>query len=128
MIRLAALAIAATVAGCAAKPDPCPEGQARDNGGTCVAIAVPQQSLEDFDPFPQAATAPSKSEYVEEGGVTFVQSPTLDAENAKRQAEWDATRERLRAEQAADARADRIVDAQRDTQRAVQELRDEVRR
>ena len=41
------------LAGCAGAPGPCPEGQARDNAGQCVAIAVPQQSLEDFDPFPQ---------------------------------------------------------------------------
>lgn len=113
--------LCALLAGCAGTPGPCPEGQARDNAGQCVAIAVPQQSLDDFDPFPQAKPASASD------GIVFVPNAELDAENARRQAEWDRARERLRTSMEADERADRIVDAQRDTQRAVQELRDEVR-
>lgn len=116
-----AVLLCVVLVGCAGTPGPCPEGQARDNAGQCVAIAVPQQSLEDFDPFPQAKPDPASD------GIVFVANAELDAENARRQAEWDRARERLRDNMEADERADRIVDAQRDTQRAVQELSDKVR-
>ena len=121
--------LCALLAGCAGTPGPCPEGQARTNEGQCVAIAVPQQSLDDFDPFPQAKPpagfvidAPAKDEY-----VTAESQAAWAADNARRQQEWQAEWDNRQAEARADARTDRIVEAQRDTQRAVQELRDEVR-
>lgn len=110
----------------------CPDGQARDNGGQCVAIAPPasvttaEKKLPELPPgfeweTPQppppgfVIDAPAKDQY-----VTAEAQAAWAADNARRQQEWQAEWDNRRAEARADARTDRIVEAQEDTRRAIE--------
>lgn len=124
LLALPALALAACTQA------PCPDGQARDNGGQCVAIAPPapvttaEKKLPDLPPgfeweTPQppppgyVIDAPAKDEYVVDQGAV--------AEfNRREEAKEEARRARDDAEWRADRRADRIVEAQEDTRRAIE--------
>lgn len=110
-----ALALALTAC---AQP-PCPDGQARDNAGQCVAVdrtQLPEGFVLDAPAPPPPGyviEAPSKDEYVVDQGAV--------AEfNRREEAKEEARRARDDAEWRADRRADRIVEAQEDTRRAIE--------
>lgn len=110
-----ALALALTAC---AQP-PCPDGQARDNAGQCVAVdrtQLPEGFVLDAPAPPgYVIDEPAKDQY-----VTAEAQAAWAADNARRQQEWQAEWDNRRAEARADARTDRIVEAQEDTRRAIE--------
>lgn len=122
-MRGVALVIMLTLGGCAASP--CPDGQARDNGGACVAIADPPPPpgfvpVEDIPPPPPGfEPVPAKDEYVADQEAIAA----YNREQLERRAEEDARHE---AQWRADRRADRIVEAQEATQRELKRVADKL--
>lgn len=120
MIRnTAVIALALALSACAQSP--CPERQARDNAGQCVAVdrtQLPEGFVLDAPAPPPPGFVidePAKDQY-----VTAEAQAAWAADNARRQQEWQAEWDNRRAEARADARIDRIVEAHEDTRRAIE--------
>lgn len=116
-MRGTALVISLTLAGCAAEP--CPDGQARDNSGTCVAIAAAPAARPPLPPGYTWEKPPAKDAYIAD-------QDSIAAFNREQEASERADFERREAERAADRRTDRIVEAQEATQRELKRVADKV--
>lgn len=111
----AVITLALVLTACAQSP--CPEGQARDNAGQCVAVDRTQLP----EGFVLDAPEPPPPGFVIDPPAPSAESQAAwAADNARRQQEWQAEWDNRRAEARADARIDRIVEAQEDTRRAIE--------
>lgn len=111
----AVITLALVLTACAQSP--CPDGQARDNAGQCVAVDRTQLP----EGFVLDAPEPPPHGFVIDPPAPSAESQAAwAADNARRQQEWQAEWDNRRAEARTDARIDRIVEAQEATRRAIE--------